>query len=416
MDALVSVIIGFWLVLAEMAPYLLLGFAIAGALSVFISQGFVERHLGRRSVGSIIKATLLGIPLPLCSCGVIPVAASLRKHGATRAATTSFLLSTPQTGVDSILVTYSLMGPVFAIFRPLAAFLTGIMGGLAVWLFDRDPEKETAGTQTGCTDSCCSVERSSSAFRRAISHGFITLPQDIGWPLVIGILIAGLITALIPGDFFVRYLGSGWLSMVVMMIAGIPMYVCATASVPIAAALWMKGVSAGAVLVFLMTGPATNAAAIMTIWRILGRRTALIYLAVVGIGALFCGSLIDLIITDSAGMPPSGHIHEEFSIYKQLSALILIAVLIYAGWRSKHPADRPAMTEGYDAMMITLSIEGMNCQHCVESVRKTLLSSPGVRVVDVNLNSGLARIEGNQLDARKLAQLVEQLGFTAITC
>ena len=173
-----------WLVVVEMAPYLLFGFALAGLMSIWISPEWTERHLGGKGLGPVVKATLLGIPLPLCSCSVIPVVASMRRHGASRAAATSFLLSTPQTGVDSIAVTYALLGPIFAVFRPIAAVISGVMGGAPVLVFGR-ANSEEADVPPACTDACCSGDRAAPAWLRAARHGFVTLPRDLAgrsWP------------------------------------------------------------------------------------------------------------------------------------------------------------------------------------------------------------------------------------------
>ena len=302
----------FWLLLGEMAPWLLFGFLVAGVLSVFLRPETIERHLGGRGIGSSLKAAAFGVPLPLCSCGVIPVAASLRRHGASRGATAAFLLSTPQTGVDSILVTFSLLGPVFAVVRPVVAFLSGVIGGLAVDLLGDEREAPTApapeaatplplpaappaGDPAGetCTDACCAAEPGEPWWRRVLEYGFVTLPEDLARPLLLGILVAGLIGLLVPEDLFAGILGHGIVPMLAMMVIGIPIYVCATGSVPVAAALIAKGVCPGAALVFLMTGPATNSATIATVWKILGRRAALAYLAVVALTALGSGLLLD---------------------------------------------------------------------------------------------------------------------------
>ncbi|MDE5959958.1 MAG: permease, partial [Muribaculaceae bacterium] len=116
----------FWAMLCEMAPYLLLGFLFAGMLHAFLPASFYNRHLGRPGFWSVAKAAMFGVPLPLCSCGVIPTAMSMRRQGASRAATVSFLISTPQTGVDSILATGSLLGWPLALIRPIAAFATAL--------------------------------------------------------------------------------------------------------------------------------------------------------------------------------------------------------------------------------------------------------------------------------------------------
>ena len=330
MSFLEKIVIEFWNTIAEMSPYLLFGFFVAGAISVLISQSVVERHLGGKGFWPLLKATIFGIPLPLCSCGVIPVSISLHKHGASKGSTIAFLLSTPQTGVDSIFVTLSLLGPVFAIYRPLSALATGLIGGTAVHLFGKGRESENLPPEK-CTGECCSSEHKKGKIVRGLKYGFGTLPRDIGKPILIGLLVAAFISAIVPDGFFAEYLGTGIFAMVIMMFLGIPVYVCATASVPVAAALIMKGLTPGAALVFLMTGPATNAASFITIWKSLGRATAIIYLASVAGCALLAGILLDLLVSrasfeDLASM--QGEMLPDF--VKYISAIALIAVIGYA--------------------------------------------------------------------------------------
>ncbi|MBN1552372.1 SO_0444 family Cu/Zn efflux transporter [bacterium] len=329
-------IIEFWLVFAEMAPYLLLGFFIAGVLSVVISPKFIQRHLGGRSVWSAIKATLLGVPLPLCSCGVIPVSASLRYQGASKSATTAFLLSTPQTGVDSILVTYSLLGPLFAVFRPLAAMITGLIGGVAVsFLKDSgDDSQQTSAEPNQIPNTNSSSKSLVEKFNDAMRFGFLDLPKDISKSLIVGLGIAGFLSALvIPREMFSAVLGGGISAMFIMMILGIPVYVCATASVPIAAVLIMKGVSPGAALVFLLTGPATNAATISTIWKIMGRNVVVIYLATVAITALASGLLVDAFFPGEFIPKLGAQADMGVEIIKHGSAVILLAILLYGAFK-----------------------------------------------------------------------------------
>lgn len=321
----------FWVTMTEMSPYLLLGFAVAGILSVFVSAQLVEKHLGgRRGLGivPVIKASLFGVPLPLCSCGVIPVATSLRKHGASKGASISFLLSTPQTGVDSILVTYSLLGPVFAVFRPIVAFVTGVIGGVAVEAF-ADRGKYTEQKQTAeskCEDECCKHKKE-AAIKRIFKHGFVTLPRDIGAPMLAGLVVAALLGAIVPDDFFADRIGTGFGAMVLMLFLGIPVYVCATASVPVAAVLIAKGLTPGAAVVFLMTGPATNAVAFATIWKVMGGKTAIIYIVTVIVSALGSGLLLDAIFPNLA-VEVSGHMHQMgVTLFGNVSAIVLIAVL-----------------------------------------------------------------------------------------
>ncbi len=328
-DLLELFVKGFWGTLADMSPYLLFGFFVAGVLSVFISAEFIERHLGGSGIWPLLKASAFGVPLPLCSCGVIPVTMSLRKHGASKGACVAFLLSTPQTGADSILVTLSLLGPVYAIFRPLAALITGLIGGGLVTMLDHEPPQSNV-SQPEDTDACCAGKKQKPKIVRVLRHGFITLPGDIGKAMLVGLVVAAIISTVVPEDFFAPFLGGGILAMVVMMALGIPVYVCATASVPVAVALLAKGVSPGAVMVFLMTGPATNAAALATIWANLGRRTAITYIATVAACSIAAGLLLDRIVQGIGGditFKPSWMLPP---VVKYVSAVVLLAVLTFA--------------------------------------------------------------------------------------
>ncbi len=329
----------FWTIVAEMSPYLLFGFFVAGVLSVLVSQSLVEKHLGGRGLWPLIKASFFGVPLPLCSCGVIPVSMSLHKHGASKGSTVAFLLSTPQTGVDSIFVTYSLLGPVFAVFRPLVALVTGLIGGVLVDTFV-PVTGEQKDKSDKCTDECCQGGKYADRFVHGLKYGFITLPRDIGKAMLIGLVIAALISAVVPEDFFAdKLLGTGIFAMLVMMVLGIPVYVCATASVPIAVAMIAKGLTPGAALVFLITGPATNAAGLATIWQVLGRRTAIVYLFTVVVCALGSGLLLDAIFPELSSFVQT-HVHQmKPSVIGHLSAIILIALLIYSMFgKNKHGA------------------------------------------------------------------------------
>ncbi len=321
-----------WYTLEAMAPYLLFGFAIAGIISVFLSPARVERSLGGRSMWAVVKASCLGVPLPLCSCSVIPVAASLRRHGAGRGAVMAFLLSTPQTGVDSILVTYSLMGPVVALFRPLAAFITGLLGG---FLTNLQPEPVAADGRmdvpaASCgngTDAGGSAGATAPAWRRAWRHAAVQLPADIGGSMLVGILLAAGIVTFVPDRFLEGLAGGGPGVMLMMILIGIPLYVCATASVPIAAALVLKGVSPGAALVFLIAGPATNAATLSTLVRMLGRGAVAIYLLTVTVTAIAGGLVLDLLVSDLP-IAAIGHQHEDASsVFRSLSAAVLLVLL-----------------------------------------------------------------------------------------
>jgi uncharacterized protein len=327
-DFLRQAIVDFWATFAAMAPYLLFGFFTAGVLSMLVSRRMVERHLGGRGLLPLLKAAIFGVPLPLCSCGVIPVSMSLHKQGASKGSTISFLLSTPQTSVPSVLVTYSLLGPVFAVVRPLAAFATGMIGGGLVNLFGRQAAIGAVAADPAA--DCPTIPPLRTRFLDGMKYAFLTLPRDIGKPLLLGIVIAAIISVIVPEGFFAERLGRGLPAMLVMMAIGIPLYVCASASVPVAAALILKGLSPGAALVFLMTGPATNAAGLATIWNTLGRRTAILYLLTVAGCALAAGLVLDAIIfginvpivSDCHAMTPS--------LVQHGSAISLLAIMAYA--------------------------------------------------------------------------------------
>jgi len=400
-------------VISQMAPYLLFGFLAAGVLSVVISASFIERHLGGRGVLASLKAAAFGVPLPLCSCSVIPVATSLRLHGASKAATTAFLISAPQTGVDSILVTFSLMGGVFAIFRPIAALVSGLIGGILVDVADKTPDSRPPHQAESCPYETGVGVGVGGKILSAFTYGFVTLPADIGKALLVGLVVAAFISALVPHDFFAEALGGamghGVLAMLVMMLLGVPVYVCATASVPIAAALMAKGVSPGAALAFLMTGPATNAATIVTVWKVMGRRTGAIYLLTVMATALAAGLTLDLIFTAVEAPQPMAAAHGILPAWVgSVSAAVLLVVLGAALVRpmlqraKATPAAKPA---------VSLSISGMTCDHCVRRVTGALLACKGVTAARVDLKAAAAGVDGEDLDTDALCAAVRGAGY-----
>ena len=252
-------------VVCEMAPFLLLGFLIAGVLHVFVPQGFYRKYLSKENKFAVLWAALLGVPLPLCSCGVIPTAIGLRNERASKGAVASFLIATPQTGIDSILATFSLMGLGYAIIRPAAALITGVCGGLLVnRLVPEDDGAMTSGPS-------CEVETGNKIWR-VLKYAYFKMIQDIGGRLVIGLLVAALIQVAIPDEFFLHFGSQPLLQMLVILIVAVPMYICSTGSIPVAAALIMKGLSPGAALVMLMAGPAVNLASILVVRKAMGKR------------------------------------------------------------------------------------------------------------------------------------------------
>ncbi|HRZ87649.1 MAG TPA: SO_0444 family Cu/Zn efflux transporter [bacterium] len=292
----------------NMSPFLLLGLFFAGVIHVYIPADKIAASVGKRSALSVIKAALWGVPLPLCSCGVIPAALSLRKHGASKGATVSFLISTPETGIDSIVVTYALLDPIFTVFRPFAAFATAVLCGLTENIFGwREkapipPAEKVCHICSGGSDDGHTHTHAGKIWR-IFEYGFFDFLGDISMWLFIGIISAGVISAAIPPGFFTKFIGSGFVEMLVMLAVGIPLYICASATTPIAAALIVKGVSPGAALVLLLAGPATNVATIMMVWRFIGRRSAVIYLLSISVVSLAMGFLLNAVYSSTGARP-----------------------------------------------------------------------------------------------------------------
>ena len=403
-----------WQIITEMAPYLLFGFLVAGILSVVIRPESIERHLGGKGFWPVFKASIFGVPLPLCSCGVIPVSASLKRHGASRGAFVGFLISTPQTGVDSIMVTLSLLGPVFAVFRPVFALASGVIGGLVVGTGAPDRETE-AGTAASCTAPCCRKEEKNRIVQ-ILQYGFVILPRDIGKSLILGLLIAAVISVLIPDDYFSGYLGSGLPGMIVMMLIGIPVYVCATASIPVAAVLVAKGISPGAALVFLMTGPATNAANLTMIYRLTSRKTLIKYLLTISLSALAFGLFFDYVLGVELDIVSKKMSHFMPHIVGHVSAVVLILLLLYAVVFAAHTHDHDDAEHAHEQEekdRIRLRISGMRCSQCSYNLRQSLLENENVEGVEVELDTGEAVIRGNNLDIETLIRIIRDLGYDA---
>ncbi|HLB58713.1 MAG TPA: SO_0444 family Cu/Zn efflux transporter [Bdellovibrionota bacterium] len=287
-----------WHIYFESAAYLLFGFILSGLCYAWISPHQIMKHLGASDFLSVLKASLFGLPLPLCSCGVVPTALSLRKRKASKGATLSFLISTPETGVDSVAITFALLGPIFTIIRPVVAFITAIVTGILANLFDRENGVEEV-TEEPC--GVCGIlpggvecpHTFSERIRSAIKFSFGEFLHELSKWLVLGFLVGGIISAAIPETFFQQFVGSGLPAMLIMLVISLPIYICASSSTPIAAALLLKGVGPGAVLVFLLAGPATNAATFTLIGKFLGKRSLIIYLVTIAIMSLLAGWLFE---------------------------------------------------------------------------------------------------------------------------
>ena len=412
--------------LNAMSPYLLLGFFLAGLMHVFVPAKAYRKYLSAHSFKSVVHAALLGIPLPLCSCGVIPTAMSLHKEGASKGAVTSFLIATPQTGIDSIMATFALMGLPFAIIRPVAALATALLGG---WLVNRwddsSPLKE--GEERTCPEDTCRPLPATSSWtdrmKEALRYAFVDMMADIGKWLVIGLLVAAAITQLVPDSYFTLFTDNSLLSMLLVLLMAIPMYLCATGSIPIAVALILKGITPGAGLVLLMAGPASNIASILVIRKVLGARTQALYLGSIIVGAIAAGLVIDLLLPTEwltghlilTGTCEEGCTSPLAWGCSIVLCLLLANALLIQPLRQKRlchnasPKQHPTSMEQH----IQLQIKGMNCHHCQATAKKALASVEGVTAVQVDLASGKAFIQGNA-SVDQLKKAVEAVGFTAV--
>ncbi|MBW1649656.1 MAG: permease [Deltaproteobacteria bacterium] len=365
----------------EVAIFILFGFFIAGVLHIIFPDSVIKKHLGKNTFGSVIKSTVFGIPLPLCSCGVIPVAASLRNAGASKGASISFLISTPQVGADSFFITYSLLGPVFAFFRIIASIITAIVAGITVNIYSRKEELKVS-------DKPCINLLREPFFKRAKSlFGYIQFEVfgAIANTLIIGIIIAGAISAFVPDSFFIRYLNYPFLSMIIMLGVGIPLYVCASASTPIAAALIMKGISPGAALVFLLTGPATNAITISTVVKSMGKKIAVVYIVSIAVISIALGYFLNIITLKygfSKIISASGHY--MLPLYVKYIGTITLTGMFLLHYFKKFYLDNIRKNE-MATDKIRLNVNGMSCMHCASSVKKAVEAIGETLDIDVDL-------------------------------
>ncbi|MBQ0731106.1 MAG: SO_0444 family Cu/Zn efflux transporter [Oleispira antarctica] len=318
----------FILLFTESAPYLLLGLLLAGIIRMLVPDSWITKFLGEKS--SVVTAAIIGTPLPLCSCSVIPTAIGIRRAGASKASTASFMVSTPETGVDSIGVTLALMGPVMAIARPISAIISAIVTGTLVRLWDT----ETPPIQEEAVKSCCGGKKEVLGFgqkmKNAVVYGYGKLLSDfMGW-LLIGIGFAALIQTYVPPTLLSEY-GNGIFAMLIAVVISIPMYICATASTPVAAGLMLSGISPGAALVFMLTGPATNIATLMVVKNELGIRSLMAYLTGVIVTALAMGLTLDWIVEyfQLTIEVSQGEHGDMTSLLYSASAIILAGLIIW---------------------------------------------------------------------------------------
>lgn len=415
METLSHILDQTWAMIAEMGPYLLIGFGISAILHRYLRQAWVAHLMGKRKLSSIIWGSVVGVPMPLCSCGVIPVTMSLHSKGASKGATVSFLTSTPQTGVDSFLATYGMLGPVFAVYKIIVAFISGILVGLTTDLFSK---KEDAGKTAPSKATSTPKEKTPTA-RASFQYAFYTMPGDLSNSLLLGFVLAGLIAALVPSDLLSNIPGGAFSAILLTTLFSVPFYICSTGSIPLALALIHSGLPISAALVLLIAGPATNVATITSMRKVLGGRTTVIYV----VGVIICTWLAAAayhFLLGNATLGQHGMAHEmDLPWWKHLGGALLLAILIFPRLRELLPAKTSTASlnslnnPSLDSNMSqhTLSIEGMNCSHCENSVRNGLADLPGTTVLSVDRNACTAIVESDSFDETAVREKVTSLGF-----
>ncbi len=363
-DFILRFVGAFWDLLLDTGFWLLAGFLLAGVVHVLIPNSILARHLSGRGMMPLVKASLLGIPLPLCSCSVIPVAAGLRRSGASRGASAAFAISTPQTGEESVPLTWALFGPVYALSRPVLAVATAFTAGLLIeTIGEKKPGKpEDAETGTGeksccsaavpvaaacCsaepaqeTGSCCCAHEESSRARSGLlsrvsevfRYGFVTMMRDLAIWLAVGLVLSALISALVPPGWIESHIGTGLVPMLLMLLVGMPLYVCATSTTPLAYTLVVAGLSPGAGLVLLLAGPATNAATMSWVLKDLGVRALAVYLVTIAVFAVAGGLLFDSFLAGTVRLAEmgAGHEHSAVTWVQTAGAVVFSALLLWA--------------------------------------------------------------------------------------
>ena len=404
-----------WRVTVELAPSLFLGLLIAGLLKEILPVGFIRRHLSGHGPRSVANAVLVGAPMPLCSCGVVPTAIGLRRQGASDAAATGFLISTPQTGVDSILVAATFLGWPFALFKVAAAVVTGMVGGvLAGW-----GQRGRSGEDRSDTEPVEAAETvAGKPLARKVLDGLryaiFDLLASIDVYILAGIVAAALISTLVPpGALESLSWTRGIAGMGLALVISMPLYVCTTSSVPIATSLIAAGMPLGTALVFLMAGPATNVATIGAVYRGLGRRILVIYLGVVAVMSIVLGLTFDWILAGASGVGAVHH-HADADPLGTVAGIVLLGLLggflVRRGvlWIRPNARGTAAPDGG-----IELAVQGMTCNHCVTTVSEAVRSVDGVERVDVSLERGRILVSGSVASDDAIKRAIRDAGFVA---
>ncbi len=484
MNIIIEFVQEFITLFSEMAPFLLLGFLLAGILHVWVPNQVYVPKISKSNFASVLWAALFGVPLPICSCGVIPTSIAIRKEGASKGASVSFFISTPATGVDSILATYSLLGLPFAILRPVAAFVTALFGGVLTNFATRGESADSAELHghsavkhehhhhdhddhcgCGCHDCCTlahshgnSADSTSSAtftekIKETFRYGLVNMVGDVSKWLMIGLLLGALISAFVPNELFLALREYPILCMICVLLLAMPMYTCATGSIPLALALVAKGITPGAALVLLMAGPATSIASMLVVGKAFGKRTLAAYLFSIAFGAMFFGFIVDTFFMDTflSAMLPQGaadcHGHDALGVFDYICAGLLAAFMIYAKFVHKgcdghcgcgcddsckctdscehdhckcgescedHEHGERGHHEHCEPVSKTYRVNGMNCSHCKACVEKAVLALDGVTFAVADVASKELHVDWHDeddIDESALKTTVEEAGF-----
>jgi len=400
-----------WNILVALAPWLLLGAGVAGALHVLLPPNFVRQHLGSGKWQDVFKAAFFGVPLPLCSCGVIPAGVGLRKDGASDGASIAFLISTPQTGVDSIAVSAAFLGWPFAIFKLFSAFVTGLVGGLLTnWTVPAKPTQPAPGPEQPPTQQVSPTDRT---FKEAVSFAVDDLLHSIWKWVVFGILVSALLSLLLPDNSLAdKTWTQGIWGMFAVLAVSIPLYVCATGSVPIAAALVAAGLPPGTALVFLMAGPATNVATLGAVGKTFGRRVTLVYLLAIVIGSVGLGYAFDFVIPADVA---ASHLHQgaHLGVIAPISAAALLLMFVMFAWKDlRNRLQKRGSAHSADAdEQFTFAVTGVHCEGCAGKIRSGLSKLHGVTAVQVDVEGKTVTLSGADFQHTLVQQTVRDLGY-----
>ena len=472
---------------SEMAPFLLLGFLLAGILHVWVPNHLYVPKISKSNFVSVLWAALFGVPLPICSCGVIPTSIALRKEGASKGASVSFLISTPATGVDSILATYSLLGLPFAILRPIAAFVTALFGGVFTNIATRgerddvrvqnetvdfddcdtdhhcgcghcEEEDHDHHEHCGCGEHGCGCESRDvhqMTFGQKVAetfrYGLVNMVGDVSKWLCIGLVLGALISAFVPNELFLTLRDYPLLCMLAVLVLAMPMYTCATGSIPLALALVAKGITPGAALVLLMAGPATSIASMLVVGKAFGKRTLVAYLASIAVGAIGFGLIVDTFFMDTflSAMLPHGsaecHGHGALGVFDYVCSALLAFFMIYAKFAHKgcgghcgcgdescgcgehhheHGEGECHCHDGHEhgdahcdhdePVVRTYRVNGMSCSHCKACVEKAVRELDGVLFAEADVSRKELVVkwhDEDDIDEAALKKAVEEAGF-----